>query len=145
VIAIAVTTALPMTLPAIEMFIFMQWPSITMMDLPILNSGMVMNFGKHLLKLFWSTQKRYLLLKNFMIQDITKIGATMKWLLKITRKKTLYYTNTQNDKEEPLFTGIKCHEALVLVHEETNQELFWHTAIRLISWITSVGKSIGLW
>jgi hypothetical protein len=39
-------------------------------------------------------------------------------------KKHSTYTNTQNDKEEPLFTGIKCHEALVLVHEDTNQELF---------------------
>jgi hypothetical protein len=39
-------------------------------------------------------------------------------------QKTLStYTNTQNDKEEPLFTGIKCHEALVLV-QNTNQNCF---------------------
>jgi hypothetical protein len=42
-------------------------------------------------------------------------------------QKTLStYTNTQNDKEEPLFTGIKCHEALVLV-QNTNQNCFGHT------------------
>ena len=41
-------------------------------------------------------------------------------------EKTLTtYTNTQNDKLEPLFTGIKCYEALVLVHRETKQELFF--------------------
>jgi hypothetical protein len=46
--------------------------------------------------------------------------------LKITHaiKNTSTIPNTQNDKEEPLFTGIKCHEALVLVHEDTNQEFF---------------------
>jgi hypothetical protein len=40
-------------------------------------------------------------------------------------EKTLTtFTNTQNDKLAPLFTGIKCHEAIVLVHSETKQELF---------------------
>jgi hypothetical protein len=40
------------------------------------------------------------------------------------KKHSLRTQIRKTTKKEPLFTGIKCHEALVLVHEETNQNCF---------------------
>jgi hypothetical protein len=79
VIAIAVTTALPMTLPAIEMFIFMSTQyyndGFTYFEL----SGWWMNFGKTSFKtILRHTKASIYYLKFHDSKDITKFGATMK-------------------------------------------------------------------
>jgi hypothetical protein len=40
------------------------------------------------------------------------------------KKKTYSTTQIRKTTKKNLYLGIKCHEALVLVHEDTNQELF---------------------
>jgi hypothetical protein len=58
VIAIAVTTADDFA--SNRNVYFHVRPSITMMDLPILNSGMVMNLGKHLFKTILKHTKAFI-------------------------------------------------------------------------------------
>lgn len=78
--------------------------------------------------IFEAHKNVYLLLKKFHDSNrYHKIWGNhdMVFRNKDYAEKTLTtYINTQNDRIEPLFTGIKCHEAIVLVHQETKQELF---------------------
>ena len=78
--------------------------------------------------IFEAHKNVYLLLKKFHDSNrYYKIWGNheMTFRDKDHVEKTLTtYTNTQNDRIEPLFTGIKCHEAIVLVHQETKQEIF---------------------
>lgn len=78
--------------------------------------------------IFEAHKSVYLLLKKFHDSNrYFKIWGNheMNFKDKKNVEKILFtYTNTQNDTVQPLFTGIQCHEALVLQHKETKQELF---------------------
>ncbi|OUD36870.1 metallophosphoesterase [Flavobacterium sp. FPG59] len=78
--------------------------------------------------IFEAHKSVYLLLKKFHDSNrYFKIWGNheMNFKDKKSVEKILFtYTNTQNDTVQPLFTGIQCHEALVLQHKETKQELF---------------------
>lgn len=78
--------------------------------------------------IFEAHKSVYLLLKKFHDSNrYFKIWGNheMNFKYKKNVEKILFtYTNTQNDTVQPLFTGIQCHEALVLQHKETKQELF---------------------
>jgi UDP-2,3-diacylglucosamine pyrophosphatase LpxH len=78
--------------------------------------------------IFEAHKSVYLLLKKFHDSNrYFKIWGNHEMNFKDKKhvEKILFtYTNTQNDTVQPLFTGIQCHEALVLQHKETKQELF---------------------
>nr|WP_314838477.1 serine/threonine protein phosphatase [uncultured Flavobacterium sp.] len=78
--------------------------------------------------IFEAHKSVYLLLKKFHDSNrYFKIWGNheMNFKDKKSVEKILFtYTNTQNDTVQPLFTGIQCHEDLVLQHKETKQELF---------------------
>lgn len=78
--------------------------------------------------IFEAHKSVYLLLKKFHDSNrYFKIWGNheMNFKDKKNVEKILFtYTNTQNDTVQPLFTGIQCHEALVLQHKESKQELF---------------------
>lgn len=78
--------------------------------------------------IFEAHKSVYLLLKKFHDSNrYFKIWGNheMNFKDKKSVEKILFtYANTQNDTVQPLFTGIQCHEALVLQHKETKQELF---------------------